>query len=203
MPRFAVFGLMTSPALLPVAAMLALILTLLEAVSVRTVFALQTTASFTLILPDPAVFPVLLSRSTGVVPSSLESAAPVISPPLAAMVKSCGSMSQFPYSPVAAKVVILASVATSTCAADVSMKPPLPPCGAEASSVPPTSTVPAIMPASNVMLPSCVSTVRASITPVLLTTLAISASLAPAVMMTCPPSARIRPPFAATLRQTL
>ena len=83
------------------------------------------------------------------------------------------------------------------------MKPPLPPLGAEASSLPPTLTVPAIMPPSKVMVPSWFSTVRASITPVLLTTLATSASLAPAVMMTRPPSVRIRPPFSARLRQTL
>jgi len=40
-------------------------------------------------------------------------------------------------------------------------------------------------------------------TPELLTTLASSVFFAPAVMMTWPPSARIRPPFSATLLTTL
>ena len=55
------------PAVLPVAVILALILTLLEAVSVSTVFAPHATASFTLMLPDPAVTPALLFTSTEVV----------------------------------------------------------------------------------------------------------------------------------------
>ncbi len=97
--------------------------------------------------------------------------------------------------------------ATLTLAALVSMKPPLPPFGADASRVPPTLTVPAPMPPSSVMVPVCAlptfCTVRASITPVLLTTEASSASAAPAVMTTAPPSARISPPFSATLFSTL
>ena len=82
------------------------------------------------------------------------------------------------------------------------MKPPLPPFGALASSVPPT-LLPAAMPPSRVMTPSWFSTVRASITPVLLTTLASKVSFAPAVMITMPPSARISCLFSARLFNTL
>ena len=85
-PPFAVPGLMTSPAVLPLAVMLALTLTLFEAVSVNVVFALHATASFTFTLPDPAAPPPLLSRITGVVPRFAESVAPVMSPPAAATV---------------------------------------------------------------------------------------------------------------------
>jgi len=72
-----------------------------------------------------------------------------------------------------------------------------------ASSVPPTLTLPAVIPPSKVIVPSWFSSVRASMMPVLLTTLASNAFCAPAVMSTCPPSARIRPPFEATLLSTL
>jgi len=85
-PPFAVPGLMTSPAVAPLAVMLALMLTLFEAVSVKVVFALHATASFTLTLPDPAVPPPLLCRIIEVVPRLLESVAPVRSPPAAATV---------------------------------------------------------------------------------------------------------------------
>jgi hypothetical protein len=85
--------------------------------------------------------------------SALDSWAPVSSAPLAAMVKSVGSMSQLPARPWAAALVTLAEFAISTCAALVSMAPPLPPVGALASSVPPTFTVPSVMPPSSVMAP--------------------------------------------------
>src|ERR1700683_4163207 len=92
----AVLGLMNNDAVLPVALMLALILTLFEAVSVSAVLALQETVSLTLTLPLPALAPALLCSVMEVVPSSLESVAPVISPPLGATLKSFGSMSQLP-----------------------------------------------------------------------------------------------------------
>ena len=83
------------------------------------------------------------------------------------------------------------------------MKPPLPPLGALASSVPSTFVVPAAMPPSKTMVPAWFSTVRASITPVLLTTLASNASCAPALINTRPPLARITPPLALWLSSTL
>src|SRR5659263_272199 len=63
---FAVLGLMTRPAVSPVAVMLALMLTLLEPVSVSVVFAPHDTASSIFTLPDPAVPPPLLCRVMGV-----------------------------------------------------------------------------------------------------------------------------------------
>ena len=108
-----------------------------------------------------------------------------------------------PYRPAGAAVVTLVSFATFTCPALVSMKPPLPPPGALASSRPPTLTVPAAIPPSRMMTPSRFSTVRDSITPVLFTTLASKAFFAPALMTTEPPSALISPPLPARLASTL
>src|SRR5450830_1203929 len=116
--------------------------------------AVQLTASLTLISPLPgvAVFrvltggvpatsvrgPVAVVITTLLVTSRAESVAPLmLSVATLPMVKSCGSISQVPVSPVGAAVLTLASLAIITCAADVSMKPPLPPLGALASSVPP------------------------------------------------------------------
>src|ERR1700722_3421083 len=63
-PPLAVFGLMTKPAELPVAVMLALMLTLFEAVSVRVVSALHEIAAFTFTSPDPAAaMPLVWSRT--------------------------------------------------------------------------------------------------------------------------------------------
>src|SRR6202051_2108420 len=56
-PPLAVLGLMTSPAVSPVAVMLALMLTLFEAVSVRVVLAVHETAPFTFTSPGPAKSP--------------------------------------------------------------------------------------------------------------------------------------------------
>src|SRR6202051_1807926 len=53
-PPLAVLGLMTSPAVAPVAVMLALMLTLFEAVSVRVVLAVHESAPFTFTSPGPA-----------------------------------------------------------------------------------------------------------------------------------------------------
>ncbi len=76
------------------------------------------------------------------------------------------------------------------------MKPPLPPLGAEASSVPPTFTVPLVMPPISMMLPlSPVTRVCAWIMPVLLTAFCNRLPAAWVVSSTWPPSARIRPPF--------
>ncbi len=192
---FAVLGLMASAALAPLALILPLTLTLFAAVSVRVVLALQETESLTLMLPPlpPPVtkeVPVLLKMAKFVELRSLLNVAPVISPPVGATVKSVGSMSQVPVRPLAAAVVTFAPFATSTTAPLVSIKPPLP-LGALASSVPPTLTVPAVMPPRSSIIPLRLSTVRASMMPVLLTTLASSAFFAPALMITKPPSASI------------
>src|SRR3984893_18521001 len=69
-PPLAVLGLMTSPAVAPIAVMLALMLTLLEAVSVSVVLALHETAPFTFTSPGPAESPsVPLVWSTTLVPA--------------------------------------------------------------------------------------------------------------------------------------
>ena len=118
--------------------------------------AVQLTASLTLISPLPVVAvlrvvtggvpatvasgPVCVVIVTLLVTSRAESVAPLmlsVAPP--PMMKSCGSISQVPVCPWCAAVVTRAVSRTLTCAAEVSMKPPLPPCGALASSVPPTS----------------------------------------------------------------
>ena len=69
----------------PLAVMTALILMSRAAVRVS-VFALHETASFTKMSPLPAVPPPELRMVTSVVPRLVESVAPVMSPPLAAMV---------------------------------------------------------------------------------------------------------------------
>ena len=65
----------------------------------------------------------------------------------------------------------------------------------EASSVPPTLTVPLCMSASSLIVPLWFSMVCAWITPVLFTALCNRFPAACAVSSTCPPSARITPPF--------
>ena len=84
----------------------------------------------------------------------LAKAAPVILPPLAAMVKSFGSINQVPVLPFAAVVLIVAVFATLTLAAEVSIKPPLPFLGAEASSLPATFNVPLSMLANTLIVPA-------------------------------------------------
>ena len=132
--------------------------------------AVQLTGCLTLISPLPgvAVFSVLVGGVPGVVESEpvvvlmvtllvtnkAERVAPeILSVDKPPMLKSCGSMSQLPVNPWGAAVVILASLAIFTCAAEVSMKPPLPPWGADASIVPPTLTLPLCMLASSLIVP--------------------------------------------------
>ena len=85
----------------------------------------------------------------------------------------------------------------------LTVPPTPPPLWLDASSVPLTWTCPAAAPPCKMMLPARCSTVRASITPLLLTTLASSASRAPALITTCPPSALIKPPLSARLLKML
>ena len=75
------------------------------------------------------------------------------------------------------------------------MKPPLPPAGALASSVPPAETVPPSMAASSMMTPPRLPTVCAVMMPVLLTAVLTSCPAALAVINTVPPFASMRPPF--------
>src|ERR1700682_391269 len=68
-PPIAVLGLMTSPAVLPIAVMLELMLMLFEAVSVRMVLALHEIGAFTFRLPACAPPGVPLVWSTTLVPA--------------------------------------------------------------------------------------------------------------------------------------
>ena len=202
-PPLAVFGLITKAAMLPVAVKFALTLTLLVAVSVNAVFALQVTASLRFKLPVPATCPLLLCKMTLFALRLDESVAPEMSPPEADTVKSFGSISHVPTRPLLAAVLILVVSATLTCAALVSIKPPFPPLGALASIVPPTFTLPPANPPNKVIFPSWLTRVWASIVPELFTMLANSVSFAPALNRTIPPSALIKPPFSARLFKTL
>jgi len=189
----------------PLTFIAAFILILFAAVNVR-LFKLQLTTSLTLIFPDadvPLTVPADDSIIGLVVWRAVVKAVPVISPPLAAIVKSAGSISQLPVFPLTASVVIFALSAILTCEALVSILPPLPPLGALALSVPPTLVVPDTIPANNVIFPPIFCSVCASITPVFFTTLASKLSLAPALMMTMPPSAFISCLFSARLLSVL
>src|ERR1700691_4598177 len=107
---FVVLGLMARAAVAPFAVMLPLTLTLFAAVNVNVVFALHETVSLTLMLPPPpppvtGEVPVLLKIVKFVELRSLLNVAPVMSPPLGATVKSVGSISQVPVTPLEAAVV--------------------------------------------------------------------------------------------------
>ena len=68
-------------------------------------------------------------------------------------VKSCGLISQVPVVPDGAAVVRITPLAMFTRAADVSIDPPFPPVGAEASKVPATFSVPLCVPPSSLIVP--------------------------------------------------
>ncbi len=175
-----------------------------NAFNVRVDALVHVTASLTKISPLPGVVPyklvavfvpvVTVLMTTLLVTRLAESVVPRISPP-APMMKSCGSISQLPDVPCAAWVVIRASPAILTCAAEVSMKPPSPPLGADASNVPPTFTVPFCMSPISLIVPLWFSMVCARITPLLFTTPCSRLPADRAVIRTSPPSARIIPPF--------
>ncbi len=106
-----------------------------------------------------------------------------------------GSISQFPVRPLLDAVVILKSFKKITWPADVSMKPPSPPFGALASKVPPSSIL-SLVPPLRIIFPfGPVLKLWASITPVFLMTVRLSALAAWAVSKIVPPSERIAPPF--------
>ena len=142
--------------------------------------------------PAPAV-----SSVTSLLSRALAIALPEMFPAKSAIVMSTGSISHSPVLPCVARVVIFTSSFTMTRAAEVSMKPPSPPLGALASSLPPTSVSPCSMSERSRILPAWFFRVRASIVPVLLTTALVSSCAALAVIMTMPPSALISPSFAA------
>ena len=97
-------------------------------------------------------------------------------------VKSVGSISHEPCWPLTALVVITAPAATVTFAADVSTKPPLPPLGALASSLPATAMRSLTMSPSNTILPfSPVASVLACVMPVWLMTVLAKSPAALAV----------------------
>ena len=126
------------PPPLPLTLIGALMLTFLQAESVSVFAADQVTLSLTLMspltleVPVPQVAPVHetfvlpVAIVTLVLPSAVESAAPVMSPFEAAMVKSNGSSSHCPVFPLAAPVSILAVPAIPSLWPLVSMKPPSP-----------------------------------------------------------------------------
>ena len=105
----------------PAKLMLALTLTLLAAVSVKLLLEDVVTTSLTLTLPAVPLAPAEDIIVTLPVARFVDSTAPVMSPPLAATVKSVGSISQVPLLPCGAWVVMRAVSATRTCAALVSM----------------------------------------------------------------------------------
>ncbi len=77
----------------------------------------------------------------------------LVSAPAVWMVMSLGSSSQVPDLPCADWAVTMVPSATLTRAAEVSMKPPSPPLGAEASSLPPTLALPLCMSPISRMVP--------------------------------------------------
>ena len=86
-----------------------LTLILLAAFNVRLLALFQLTASLTLISPSPArlTVPELLRMVTLVDPRLVTSVAALMSPPVGAIVKSTGSISQVPDKPLAAAVLTL------------------------------------------------------------------------------------------------
>ena len=108
-----------------VAVITALMLMSLVAVSVS-LLSLQVTLSFTFTLPSLPP-PSLLAILTSAVPKLVESVAPSISPPLAAIVKPSGSNNQVPVLPCGARVSTLVLPPIFTRPPEVSTKPPFPP----------------------------------------------------------------------------
>ena len=202
LPRVAVMGAFTlisrpqhAEKLPSTAVTAALILISLSALRVRVVgapAAVQLTAWLTKISPFPGPDAVVMFML--LLTSCADSVDPLMLPP-APMMKSCGSISQVPTRPCGAAVLTRTSSRMLTRAADVSIKPPLPPLGALASSVPLTFSVPVCISPSRKISPLRLPMACACITPVLLTTLCNSSPTACADINTRPPSARTMPPF--------
>ncbi|OEZ92904.1 hypothetical protein JAB9_45130 [Janthinobacterium sp. HH107] len=178
----------------PAPRMALLMLMLFCAVRVS-LLAVQLMLSLTLMLPCVPLPPDTLWICTLPDFKELLRKAPVMSPPETAILKSVGSISQVPARPLLDAVVTFSASSIFTCAAEVSMKPPLPPSDALASRVPAAFTVPLCMSPSNLIMPPRVAIVCASITPVLLTAVFSKSPAACAVSTTLPPSAWSRPPL--------
>ena len=122
----------------------------------------------------------LAERTDAPMPEVERAAVPLL------IVKSIGSMSHVPERPSAALVVTLIPSSMLRTGAEVSISPPSPPAGADASSFPAAFIVPSLV---SRMRPFFLSTVRAWSVPVLLTAAERVWSAPLAVMMIEPPSA--------------
>ena len=122
--------------------------------------AVQLTASVTSTSPLTPKAPLLLSSVTLVATKFALKVAPEMSRP-AATTKSGGSISHMPDLPSVDRVVTLALSATWTRLAEVSMNPPSPPWGADASNWPPTWTKPLCMSPMRRIVPLLLSIVCA------------------------------------------
>ena len=188
--------LMVPPALsvrlpVPLAVMAALMLKLRSAVSVSVRAVVQLTGAATVISPL-SVPPLVVVMVASVPPFNVFCSVPASA---ASTVMSVGSSSHCPALPFDAAAVIFVPGAIFTLAPEVSMRPPSPPLGAEASRVPLTLTV---LP-SSLITPLTLLALCALITPLLFTTVDSSASLVPVVISTRPPPAVIVPVLAALL----
>ena len=134
----------------------------------------------------------LVARVSAPMPLSVWESVP------ATIAKSTGSINHVPLLPEGASVVIRVFPFTVTFAPEVSMKPPSPPLGALASSLPPTMVSPCPMSDMSNIFPFLFTSVWASITPLLFTTALVKLSAALAVITTMPPSALISPLFSAS-----
>ena len=158
--------------------------------------ALQMTLSLTLISPLSSVLPLVLWMVTLLVVRLLDKSLPVISPPVAAMVKSVGSMSQIPVCAVSDEVDTLVPCSILTVAALVSINPPSWPFLPSAVSVPLTTTSPCCISPNKMISPLAFCTNRlAAMIPLWLTTALLKLSLAWAVKYTAPLFATIAPPL--------
>src|SRR5450830_221538 len=173
--------------------------------------------------PLPAVLPpravmlpsncVILSDHTATLPPLpvLMASALIAAPAWTVVVCACCSgpaprklppISAVPPPPAPDTSIKLPAASVTAPPSTFTVPPVVPPATPAASSVPLLVAVPAL-PAPSTMVPPTCSTLRALIIPVLLTTLASTASLAPADSHTAPPSALIRPPFSARLFSVL
>ena len=160
------------------------------------VLLLHVTLSLTLISPLVPVLPLVLWMVMLLDSSSLDNRLPVVLPPVAAMVKSVGSMSHWPVLPLSERVETLVVLAMLTLAAEVSINPPSCPLWPVALSWPLTMVSPTCMSPSRMISPLAFWVKRlASITPLWFTTALLNVFLALAVKYTDPLSAMIAPPL--------
>ncbi|MCY1167072.1 hypothetical protein D9M73_70290 [compost metagenome] len=169
-----------------------------SAVSVKVLLSVRLIVWLMWMSPLPPAVPMVAVRISKLPPLKAAATAAAVMSPVAEIVKSLGSISHLPVLPAEANVVTRTLSATLTWAALVSMKPPSPPLGALASSVPPTLTVPVCISPISRMRPALFCIVFASMTPVLLTVAVVRLSMALADSSTWPPSAWISCLFSAS-----